>query len=75
MPPALCQPMGTIKEGYLHTLTAGGASLLPRFAFKKRYFWLSTEALTYSKSPQWQVGAACATPSPRRLPRAGPRAE
>ncbi|XP_064024963.1 rasGAP-activating-like protein 1 isoform X2 [Pogoniulus pusillus] len=55
VPPALCQPMGTIKEGYLHTLTAGGASLLPRFAFKKRYFWLSTEALTYSKSPQWQV--------------------
>ena len=59
VPPALFHPLATIKEGYLHTRTAGGPALLPRFAFKKRYFWLSTEALTYSKSPEWQVGAAC----------------
>lgn len=59
VPPALFQPSATIKEGYLHTRTAGGAALLPRFAFKKRYFWLSSEALTFSKSPEWQVSAAC----------------
>ncbi|KAM6052488.1 rasGAP-activating-like protein 1 isoform 2-T2 [Chlamydotis macqueenii] len=52
---ALFHPSATIKEGYLHTRTAGGPALLPRLAFKKRYFWLSAEALTYSKSPEWQV--------------------
>lgn len=57
--PGLFCPSAIIKEGYLHTRTAGGPALLPRFAFKKRYFWLSSEALTYSKSPEWQVGAAC----------------
>ncbi|KAM6340300.1 rasGAP-activating-like protein 1 [Alca torda] len=57
VPQALFQSSATIKEGYLHTLTAGGATLLPRFAFKKRYFWLSAEALTYSKSPEWQIVA------------------
>lgn len=57
VPPALFSPSATTKEGYLHTRTAGGPTLLPRFAFKKRYFWLSAEALTYSKSPEWQVGA------------------
>ncbi|KAM6403764.1 rasGAP-activating-like protein 1 [Rhynochetos jubatus] len=55
VPPALSHRSATIKEGYLHTRTSGGHTLLPRFAFKKRYFWLSTEALTYSKSPEWQV--------------------
>uniref|UniRef100_A0A8B9NK56 RAS protein activator like 1 n=1 Tax=Accipiter nisus TaxID=211598 RepID=A0A8B9NK56_9AVES len=60
--PALFRPPATIKEGYLHTRTAGGSALLPRFAFKKRYFWLSTEALTYSKSPEWQV--RCSIPVP-----------
>uniref|UniRef100_A0A663DQC1 RAS protein activator like 1 n=1 Tax=Aquila chrysaetos chrysaetos TaxID=223781 RepID=A0A663DQC1_AQUCH len=60
--PALFRPPATIKEGYLHTRTAGGPALLPRFAFKKRYFWLSTEALTYSKSPEWQV--RCSIPVP-----------
>uniref|UniRef100_A0A663LZI9 RAS protein activator like 1 n=1 Tax=Athene cunicularia TaxID=194338 RepID=A0A663LZI9_ATHCN len=61
--PELSRPSATIKEGYLHTRTAGGPVLLPRFAFKKRYFWLSTEALTYSKSPEWQ--ARCSIPVPR----------
>ncbi|XP_053938806.1 rasGAP-activating-like protein 1 [Cuculus canorus] len=53
VPPALFHPSATIKEGYLHTRVAGAPALLPRF--KKKYFWLSTEALTYSKSPTWQV--------------------
>uniref|UniRef100_A0A8C3KAN0 RAS protein activator like 1 n=1 Tax=Calidris pygmaea TaxID=425635 RepID=A0A8C3KAN0_9CHAR len=60
VPPALLHPSATIKEGYLHTRTAGGATLLPRLAFKKRYFWLSAETLTYSKSPEWQ--ARCSIP-------------
>ncbi|XP_061866309.1 rasGAP-activating-like protein 1 [Colius striatus] len=64
VPVALCQPSATIKEGYLHTRAAGAVpTLLPRFAFKKRYFWLSSEALTYSKSPEWQV--RCSIPVPR----------
>ncbi|XP_071427816.1 rasGAP-activating-like protein 1 isoform X2 [Pithys albifrons albifrons] len=60
VPPGCSQPSATMKEGFLHTCTAGGSSLLPRFAFKKRHFWLSTQALTYSKSPQGQV--CCSIP-------------
>ncbi|XP_072206972.1 rasGAP-activating-like protein 1 isoform X1 [Excalfactoria chinensis] len=47
-------PSATIKEGFLHTREAEEPSLLPRFAFKKRYFWLSAQALSYSKSPECQ---------------------
>ncbi|XP_021268598.1 rasGAP-activating-like protein 1 isoform X2 [Numida meleagris] len=47
-------PSATIKEGFLHMREAEEPSLLPRFAFKKRYFWLSTQALSYSKSPECQ---------------------
>ncbi|XP_068767601.1 rasGAP-activating-like protein 1 [Struthio camelus] len=53
-------PAAPVKEGYLHTRDAPGLPLLPRFAFKKRYFWLSAEALSYSKSPEWQ--ACCSIP-------------
>ncbi|XP_075290787.1 rasGAP-activating-like protein 1 [Opisthocomus hoazin] len=65
VPPASPHPSATIKEGYLHTQTArgGGPTLLPRFAFKKRYFWLSAEALTYAKSPEGQV--RCSVPVPQ----------
>lgn len=63
MPAAPFGPSATIKEGYLHVREAEEPALLPRFAFKKRYFWLSTEALSYSKSPEWQVGAARALPT------------
>uniref|UniRef100_A0A8B9EER2 RAS protein activator like 1 n=1 Tax=Anser cygnoides TaxID=8845 RepID=A0A8B9EER2_ANSCY len=52
-----------------HPLHGTGPALLPRFAFKKRYFWLSTEALSYSKSPEWQVGAARALPTMRAVER------
>ncbi|XP_067406367.1 rasGAP-activating-like protein 1 [Emydura macquarii macquarii] len=54
-PRTLFHPSVTIKEGYLHKHKAEGLHLLPRFTFKKRYFWLSSETLTYSKSPEWQV--------------------
>ncbi|XP_025011338.2 rasGAP-activating-like protein 1 isoform X2 [Gallus gallus] len=47
-------PSATIKEGFLHSREAEEPSLLPRFAFKKRYFWLSAQALSYSKSPECQ---------------------
>lgn len=49
-------PSVTVKEGYLHKLKTEGPQLLSRFAFKKRYFWLTSETLTYAKSPDWQVG-------------------
>uniref|UniRef100_A0A8C3SS35 RAS protein activator like 1 n=1 Tax=Chelydra serpentina TaxID=8475 RepID=A0A8C3SS35_CHESE len=54
-PRTLFHPSVTIKEGYLHKHKAEGLHLLPRFTFKKRYFWLSSETLSYSKSPEWQV--------------------
>ncbi|XP_032054973.1 rasGAP-activating-like protein 1 [Aythya fuligula] len=54
-------PTATIKEGFLHVREAEEpSSLLPRFAFKKRYFWLSAEALSYSKTPEGQ--ARCRIP-------------
>ncbi|XP_073169250.1 rasGAP-activating-like protein 1 isoform X3 [Lepidochelys kempii] len=54
-PRTLFHPSVTIKEGYLHKHKAEGLCLLPRFTFKKRYFWLSSETLSYSRSPEWQV--------------------
>ncbi|XP_015681813.1 rasGAP-activating-like protein 1 [Protobothrops mucrosquamatus] len=44
-----------IKEGYLQKRKAEGVHLVSRFTFKKRYFWLSHESFSYSKSPEWQV--------------------
>ncbi|XP_058889265.1 rasGAP-activating-like protein 1 [Acipenser ruthenus] len=52
---AVFLPSVTVKEGYLHKRKAEGPQLLTRFAFKKRYFWLSSETLSYAKSPDWQV--------------------
>lgn len=46
----------TVREGYLLKRKEDPASLATRFAFKKRYFWLSGETLSYSKSAEWQVG-------------------
>uniref|UniRef100_A0A669EC40 RAS protein activator like 1 n=1 Tax=Oreochromis niloticus TaxID=8128 RepID=A0A669EC40_ORENI len=45
----------TVKEGFLHKHKAEGPQLLSRFAFKKRYFWLTSETLSYAKTPDWQV--------------------
>ncbi|KAH0625437.1 hypothetical protein JD844_014954 [Phrynosoma platyrhinos] len=50
----LFHPSAIIKEGYLQTRKAEGLHLVSRFTFKKRYFWLSNESLSYSKSPDWQ---------------------
>lgn len=49
-------PSVTLKEGYLHKRKTEGPQLLTRFTFKKRYFWLNSENLSYAKSPDWQVG-------------------
>ncbi|KAG5281614.1 hypothetical protein AALO_G00074330 [Alosa alosa] len=48
-------PCVTVKEGFLHKHKPEGPQLLKRFAFKKRYFWLSSETLSYAKTPDWQV--------------------
>lgn len=53
---AVFSPSVTVKEGSLHKYKAEGPQLLSRFAFKKRYFWLTSETLSYAKSPEWQVG-------------------
>ncbi|XP_041058974.1 rasGAP-activating-like protein 1 [Carcharodon carcharias] len=52
---AVFHPSVTIKEGYLHKRKAEGVNLVTRFTFKKRYFWLSSETLSYAKTPDWQV--------------------
>nr|KAF6403966.1 RAS protein activator like 1 [Molossus molossus] len=52
---ALVPPSVTVREGYLLKRKEDPAGLATRFAFKKRYFWLSGETLSYSKSPEWQV--------------------
>ena len=56
-------PSVTVKEGYLHKHKAEGPQLLSRFAFKKRYFWLTSETLSYAKTADWQVGRwkSCST--------------
>uniref|UniRef100_A0A673YWV3 RAS protein activator like 1 n=1 Tax=Salmo trutta TaxID=8032 RepID=A0A673YWV3_SALTR len=53
---AVFLPSVTVKEGYLQKHKAEGPQLLSRFAFKKRYFWLSSETLSYAKTlDPWQV--------------------
>ncbi|XP_062942753.1 rasGAP-activating-like protein 1 isoform X3 [Cynocephalus volans] len=52
---ALVPPSVTVREGYLLKRKEEPAGLATRFAFKKRYFWLSGKTLSYSKNPEWQV--------------------
>ncbi|XP_051508617.1 rasGAP-activating-like protein 1 [Myxocyprinus asiaticus] len=52
---AVFLPSVIVKEGFLQKHKAEGPQLIKRFAFKKRYFWLSSEMLMYAKSPDWQV--------------------
>ncbi|KAL6458673.1 hypothetical protein MHYP_G00321450 [Metynnis hypsauchen] len=52
---AVFLPSVTVKEGFLQKHKAEGPQLLKRFAFKKRYFWLSSEMLSYAKTPDWQT--------------------
>ncbi|KAL2092141.1 hypothetical protein ACEWY4_011939 [Coilia grayii] len=50
-------------EGGLPAQAQGpGPQLLKRLAFKKRYFWLSSETLSYAKTPDWQVRASIPVP-------------
>ncbi|XP_043757644.1 rasGAP-activating-like protein 1 isoform X4 [Cervus elaphus] len=55
---ALVPPSVTVREGYLLKRKEEPAGLATRFAFKKRYFRLSGEMLSYSKSPEWQMRAS-----------------
>ncbi|XP_063051546.1 rasGAP-activating-like protein 1 [Engraulis encrasicolus] len=55
---AVFLPSVTVKEGFLMKHKAQGPTLLKRMAFKKRYFWLSSETLSYAKTPDWQVRAS-----------------
>ncbi|KAK2902365.1 rasGAP-activating-like protein 1 isoform X1 [Channa argus] len=52
---AVFMPSVTVKEGYLLKYKTEGPQLLSRFAFKKRYFRLTSETLSYAKTPDWQV--------------------
>ncbi|KAL0979488.1 hypothetical protein UPYG_G00185770 [Umbra pygmaea] len=53
---AVFLPSIVLKEGYLQKHKPEGPLLLSRFAFKKRYFWLSSEMLSYAKTPDpWQT--------------------
>ncbi|KAM5311723.1 rasGAP-activating-like protein 1 isoform 3-T3 [Glossophaga mutica] len=53
---ALVAPSVTVREGYLlKRKEEAPASLATCFAFKKRYFWLNGETLSYSKSPELQA--------------------
>ncbi|KAI4875413.1 hypothetical protein NFI96_029764, partial [Prochilodus magdalenae] len=52
---AVFLPSVTVKEGFLQKYKAEGPQLLKRFAFKKRYFWLSSETLSYAKTSDWQT--------------------
>ncbi|XP_058387447.1 rasGAP-activating-like protein 1 [Diceros bicornis minor] len=48
-------PSVIVREGYLLKRKDEPSSLATRFAFKKRYFRLSGETLSYSKGPEWQT--------------------
>ncbi|XP_051017552.1 rasGAP-activating-like protein 1 isoform X2 [Acomys russatus] len=51
----LVQPSTIVREGFLLKRKEEPAGLATRFAFKKRYFRLSGQDLSYSKTPEWQV--------------------
>ncbi|XP_076961434.1 rasGAP-activating-like protein 1 isoform X3 [Callospermophilus lateralis] len=51
---ALVPPSVTLREGYLQKRKEEPAGLATRFAFKKRYFWLSGEHLACAKGPEGQ---------------------
>lgn len=65
-------PSVIVREGHLLKRKEESASLATRFAFKKRYFRLSGETLSYSKGPEWQVGPQ---PAAEGSPEAGSLAE
>ncbi|XP_050014897.1 rasGAP-activating-like protein 1 isoform X2 [Alexandromys fortis] len=52
---ALVQPSTIVREGFLLKRKEEPGGLATRFAFKKRYFRLSGQDLSYSKTPEWQV--------------------
>ncbi|KAM4827369.1 rasGAP-activating-like protein 1 isoform 2-T2 [Thomomys bottae] len=57
---ALVPPSETVREGYLLKRKEEPGGLASRFAFKKRYFWLSADNLDYAKSPEGQARTSVA---------------
>ncbi|XP_036295351.1 rasGAP-activating-like protein 1 [Pipistrellus kuhlii] len=66
---ALVPPSVTVREGYLLKRKEEPGGLATRFAFKKRYFWLSGETLSYAKSPECQVRSSIPVPHIRAVER------
>lgn len=66
---ALVAPSVTVREGYLLKRKEEPGGLATRFAFKKRYFWLSGETLSYAKSPECQVRSSIPVPHIRAVER------
>ncbi|XP_008845707.1 rasGAP-activating-like protein 1 isoform X2 [Nannospalax galili] len=52
---ALLPSSEIVREGFLFKRKEESSGLGTRFAFKRRYFRLSGEDLSYSKTPEWQV--------------------
>lgn len=56
---ALVPPSLTVREGFLLKRKEEPGGLATCFAFKKRYFRLSGETLSYAKGPECQVSTRC----------------
>ncbi|TRY64833.1 hypothetical protein DNTS_004424 [Danionella cerebrum] len=54
-------PSVVLREGFLQKHHNDGPQLLKRFTFKKRYFWLSSETLSFAKSPDCQISDSLLT--------------
>ncbi|XP_077995563.1 rasGAP-activating-like protein 1 isoform X2 [Glandiceps talaboti] len=52
----------TIKEGYLRKRRGEDIAVVTPFTFKKRYFWLSNETLSYAKEPEIEVRSTIQIP-------------
>ncbi|XP_070571992.1 rasGAP-activating-like protein 1 isoform X2 [Ptychodera flava] len=52
----------TIKEGYLRKRRGEDIAVITPFTFKKRYFWLSNETLSYAKEPEIEVRSTIQIP-------------
>ncbi|XP_077864810.1 rasGAP-activating-like protein 1 [Saccoglossus kowalevskii] len=52
----------TIKEGYVRKRRGEDIAVVTPFTFKKRYFWLSNENLSYAKEPEIEVRSTIQIP-------------
>ncbi|KAM6166390.1 rasGAP-activating-like protein 1 [Erethizon dorsatum] len=66
---ALVPPSVTVREGFLLKRKEEPSGLATCFAFKKRYFRLSGETLSYAKGPECQVHTSIPVPHIRAVER------